>query len=208
MTPAAPVNTVEKTKMNLIKIVSLSAALFLTACGGMGKLGKLAGAPETTEHELNVSTVCPSCSAETHQTINPFTEPVKYTKVQDAEIDTFVESSNKLYGSVLVIEKLVEVSKTAAQGTPVQGFKDQNEPINIAKGLFEAATKDAPALISSGAGLLTSAPTKFIGPKALVLPTVTEQLNLSIERLNKAQEKLTGLAGSFGGDVEQAPEQK
>lgn len=191
--------------MNLIKTVSLAAALFLTACGGMGKLGKLAGAPETTEHELNVATVCPSCSAETHAAINPFTEPVKYTKVQDAEVDTFVESSNKLYGSVLVVEKLVEVSKNVAGGGTVQGFKDKDEPLTIAKGLFEAATKDAPALISSGAGLITSAPTKFLGPKALVLPTVTEQLNLSIERLNKAQEKLTGLAGSFGGDVEAAP---
>ncbi len=192
--------------MNLIKIVSLAAALFLSACGGLGGLGALAGAPKTSEHEINVATVCPSCSAETHAAINPFTEPVKYTKVQDAEIDTFVESSNKIYGAVLVVEKLVEVSKAAAAGTPVQGFKDKDEPLTIAKGLFEAATKDAPALISAGAGLITSAPTKFLGPKALVLPTVTEQLNLSIERLNKAQEKLTGLAGSFGGDAEQAPE--
>lgn len=184
--------------MNLVKTLTLATALFLTACGSMGKLGKLAGAPETSEHELTVATVCPTCSAATHQTINPFTEPVKYTKVQDAEIDGFVESSNKIYGSVLVVEKLVEVSKTVAGGTPVQGFADKDEPLTIAKGLFETATKDVPALISSGAGLLTSAPTKFIGPKALVLPTVTEQLNLSIERLNKSQEKLTGLAGAFG----------
>lgn len=188
--------------MKSIKLGLASVALLLSACGGMGKLGALAGVPQTEEVELNVATVCPACSAESQATINPFTEPVKYTKVGDAEIDTFVESSNKLYGSVLVAEKLMEVSKTAAGGGAVQGFKDQNEPVSLAKGLLESATKDAPALISSGAGLVTSAPTKFIGPKAVVLPTVVEQLNLSIERLNIAQGKITGMMG--GSDVEGA----
>ncbi|MCA9528145.1 MAG: hypothetical protein KC549_17785 [Myxococcales bacterium] len=194
--------------MKLQTLGLAAITVLLAACGSMGKLGALAGAPTTTEVELTVGSICPACSAETHAAVNPFTEPVKYTKVSDAEIDTFVESANKVYGSVLVSEKLIEISKKAAAGEQVQGFKDEKEPLSLAKSLFESASKDAPALISSGAGLVTSAPTKFLGPKALVLPTVTEQLNLAIERLNIAQGKLTDMAGSFGGgDVEQAPEQ-
>ena len=83
-------------------IVLASLVLGVAACGGMGKIaegvGDIAGVemPETEDVELSMDVVCKGCSAASQGTLNPFTEPVVYTKVGVAEIDSFVESANNI----------------------------------------------------------------------------------------------------------------
>lgn len=201
-------------KNSITLMILISAVLSLAACSGMqdiaGGVGDIAGVemPKTEEVELNVGSVCPNCSEASYATINPFTEPVKYTKVGDTEVDTFVESANKTYGSVMVIEKLAALGKQVGENpdTKIDGFKSKDEIMSLGKNLLEAATQDIPTLITSGQALATTVPTKFADPsKAMVAPTATEQVKISIERLNAAQEKLTGLASSFGDDAAPAP---
>jgi hypothetical protein len=191
-------------------MILIAAVMTLAACSGMqdiaGGVGDIAGieTPKTEEVELSVGAVCPNCSAESHATINPFTEPVKYTKVGDAEVDSFVESANNTYGSVLVLEKLVELGMQG-EDAKIDGFKDKDEVMSLGKGIMESATSDIPTLIASGTTLATAVPGKFSDPsKALVAPTAVEQVQNAIDRLNIAQEKLTGIAGKMGG--EETPE--
>lgn len=174
-------------------------ALTLSACGGMKGLTAMAGIPQTNEVELSVAAICTACSPATHATVNPFTEPVKYTTVGVAEVDSFIVSANNLYGSVMVAEKLKQLAAKAGDEGKVEGFEDRSEILTITKGLVGTASADAPKLITTGAGLVTSAPGKFVGVNAVNLPTAVEQINLAVERLNMAQKTLTNMAS--GGDA-------
>ncbi|MBH25398.1 MAG: hypothetical protein CMH57_13315 [Myxococcales bacterium] len=190
----------------LVSMLSL-ASTSLIACGGGGGMGGLAnmvpGAPKTTEVELTMDTMCPKCSKESHAAINPFDQPVKYTKVSIEKVDAFVEAANKTYGSVMVAEKLLTVAGDAADGSAPAGFQSAQEVRSLATGMMEAATKDIPTLISSGQDLVTNLPGELQSDptKALVLDKALTEVKTSIERLNEAQAKLTGL-GDGAADEE------
>ncbi|MEL6180241.1 MAG: hypothetical protein AAFS10_14870 [Myxococcota bacterium] len=192
--------------LNLLLLVSMLS--FVAACGAMGGMANMVpGAPKTTEVELTMDSMCPKCSKESHASLNPFDQPVKYTKVSIEKVDAFVESANKTYGSVMVAEKLIGMAGSAAEGeeTKVAGFQTSAEVQSLATGMIEAATKDIPTLIATGKDLATNLPGELSGDpqKALVLDKALAEVQTSIERLNEAQSKLTGLGGS---DEAPAPE--
>jgi hypothetical protein len=165
-------------------------------------VGDIAGVemPETTEVELTMDVVCQSCSAASQATLNPFTEPVKYTKVGVTEIDGFVESANNLYGTVMVIDKMVGVGEQMAAdpNLQVEGFTSRDEVLSLAKTMLGTVQADGPNLVSqsaaagtAAAGLATDA------QKAMIAPTAVEQVKIAGERLNEAMTKVTELAGKF-----------
>lgn len=191
--------------MKLQHLVLALAAMTLSACGGMKGLTGLAGIPQTKEVELSVASICTSCAPTTHKTVNPFTEPVKYTTVAVADVDEFVISANKLYGSVMVAQKLKQIAEKAGNGEKVEGFKDQGEILKISQSLISTASADIPKLLTKGAGLATSAPKKFVGVNAVNLPTAVEQIDLSIERLNAAKSTLAEMSGMSDKPAADAP---
>lgn len=171
----------------------------------MSKLSSLAGVPQTKEVELSVAAICTACKPATHATVNPFTEPVKYKTVAVPEVDSFLVSANNLYGSVMVAEKLKAIAEKAGDEGKIEGFEDRSEILTITKGLTETAAAEAPKLLSTGAGLVTSAPQKFVGVNAINLPTAVEQLELAMERLNVAKEKLGEMSGMSDKPAADAP---
>lgn len=194
-------------------LISLVAVLLsLTACSGMsqimGGVGEIAGIemPKTEEVQLSVASVCPKCKPETHSTINPFPEPVSYTKVGIAEIDGFVESANNIYGTVLVLDRMVNLGQQIADNPNMQieGFTGRDEVLSLATTMFETASQDVPNLVTQGTAMVTNVASLATDPKnALVAPTAVEQVKLAVERLNEAQEKLTSIASSMTGGGEE-----
>ncbi len=195
-------------KTNILVLTLGLLLLGATGCAGMsqiaGGIGDIAGIemPKTEEVELSVGTVCDKCSQATFNTLNPVAsgaEGIKYTKVGIADVDTFVESANRLYFTVLMTEKMVGLGNQLSENPnmQVEGFQKPAEIMDLARGLFTVASQDAPNLISSGTSLVTNVQ-QFISPeKALILPTATEQIQLALERLQEASGKLTDLAAAF-----------
>ncbi len=172
------------------------AALKGAAAGAAGAMG----GPQSEEVELTMSTMCPQCSQASQGTLNPFPAPVKYTKVGIPDVDSFVESANNVYGTVMVVDKMVALGgqMTENPNMQVEGFTSKDEVMSLAKTMFESASGDVPNLITQGQSIVTDVGKFASDPKlALAVPAATEQLQLSIERLNEAQGKLTEMAGSF-----------
>jgi len=191
-----------------ISLLLLVAALVMgiSACAGMAKItegvGDIAGVemPTTTDVELTMEVVCQSCSAASQATLNPFTEPVVFTKVGIAEVDGFVESANNLYGTVMVIDKMVGLGQQMAAdpNLQVEGFTGRDEVLSLAKTMLGTVQTDGPNLVSQGAAATTAAAAVATdAQKAMIAPTAVEQVKIAGERLNEAMGKVTEIAAKL-----------